>query len=347
MDLIRRIMEESYLISKPLIFYLTRKDPEVAHEKIIQSANFLNKIGLDKFLFEHSDNQIYSKLKIANGAGFNKNGDIPPMFLKYLGFDRVVVGTVTHDDWKGKPRPRIRRYPDTESLVNWQGLPGKGSKVVAETLFNYREQDIPLTINLMSTPEKEGNNLLIDLQETVIDTRRIPNIDRYQLNISCPNTNTQEGKIDARREYFKQMPYMIDAVRELILPNQELEVKFSPDMSNDEIFYALTVLMDKKIKRVVISNTTTHHNPKHIPASPGKGGASGNAVSWPSLFTQRRFNNRIKRDDLEIKITACGGINSPEILKDRINEGADEIEIYTPLIFKGPKLIRELRKSFE
>lgn len=340
-------MEESYLVSKPIIFYLTSKDPEVAHEKIIQSANFLNKIRLDKFLFEHSDNEIYSKLKISNGAGFNKNGDIPPMFLKYLGFDRVVVGTVTHESWDGNPRPRIIRYPETESIFNKMGLPGKGSKAVAETLFNYRKYDIPLTINLMSTPEKKGNNVLMDLQATVEDTRGVPNVDRYQLNISCPNTKTSEGKTDARSEHFKQMPDMIMAVREMIFPFQELEVKISPDLEVEDILQTIEILKKYNIHRIVVGNTTTHHNPRYIPVSPGKGGVSGNAVFWPSLMTQRRFNRRIKRDDLEIKITACGGINSPDKLKERIAEGADEIEIYTPLIFKGPKLIRELRKSFE
>jgi dihydroorotate dehydrogenase len=350
MNIIRRIVEEGYLLSKPIIFNLTKEDPESAHENIIKYSNLLHEKGLDKFFFNHSDNAKYSKLKIANGGGFNKNGDIPPIFLKYLGFDRVVVGTVTNDPWEGNPRPRIVRYPETESLVNWQGLPGKGSKEIADNLWRFWEDGysrIPLTINVMSTPGKKGNSLIKDLEGSVIDTRDIPYVNRYQINISCPNTRSSEGELDARKEYFKQMPDMIRAVKEMSASSQEIEVKFSPDMSNEEIIYALTVLEDEDIKRIVVGNTTTFHDSRYINPSPGKGGASGDAVYYSSLKTQKMFQKFIKQTKMDMHITACGGISSPERLREKIETGADEIEIYTPLIFKGPKLIRELRKEFE
>lgn len=346
MDIMRRIMEEGYLLSKPAIFYLTKSDPEKAHEKIIQYANFLNQNGLDKFLFEHSDNNKNSNLKISNAAGFNKNGDIPPLFLKYLGFDRVVIGTVTHEKWEGNPRPRITRYPDTESIINQMGLPGEGSGVIAERLMKYGDKGVPLTINLMSTPKKEGDELIKDLEGTVLDIRNVPGIDRWELNISCPNTTNKYGKIDARKEYFKQMPYMLTAVKELILPSQELNVKISPDLGFCEIIQTIAILENYSIPRVVIGNTTTNHNPEYISVSPGKGGASGKAVYESSLNVQKTFNEIIYGEKLNLKITACGGIDSIGRLIERINEGADEIQIYTPLIFKGPKLIRELRKVF-
>ena len=69
-------------------------------------------------------------------AGLNKNAEIPPSTMKYLGFDRVVIGTVTNDKWKGNPKPRIARYPSTESLVNWMGLPGEGAEKIVERLLN-------------------------------------------------------------------------------------------------------------------------------------------------------------------------------------------------------------------
>ena len=90
---------------------------------------------------------LFLLVKISNAAGFNKNADIAPSVLEALGFNRVVIGTVTHDKWKGNPRPRMKRFPKTNSLVNWMGLPGHGSKRVAERLYDYDNQSVPLTIN--------------------------------------------------------------------------------------------------------------------------------------------------------------------------------------------------------
>lgn len=342
MEIMRRILEESYQLSKPFIFALTNKNPEIAHDFIINKAKYLNEKNLDKFLFDCSANKNYSGLEISSAAGFNKNGDLPPLFLKYLGFERVVIGTVTNNFWEGNPKPSIIRYPKTESLVNWMGLPGKGSRRVAEKLQSYGEHNVPLTINLMSTPQKQGNKLINDLENTVLDLRNIKNVDRFELNISCPNTHNKNGEMDSRSEYQKQLGEMLYAIEELILSSQELYLKVSPDLDFEGVEEILSVIKDHKVKGIVSTNTTTKHNPTHIPNSPGKGGASGNAVYESSLEVQKMFN-KFKGDNL--KIIACGGIDSVKRLNERLGNGATEIQIYTPLIFKGPKLLRKLKEN--
>jgi dihydroorotate dehydrogenase len=340
MEIIRRFLEESYLLFKPLIFAATKNNPEIAHNFIINKANYLNEKNLDKFLFDCSVNKKYSGLELSPAAGFNKNGDIHPLFLKYLGFERVVVGTVTHDFWEGNPKPSIMRYPESESLVNWMGLPGKGSKRVAEKLQSYGNYNVPLTINLMSTPQKQGKELMKDLEGTVLDLRDIKGVDRFELNISCPNTHNKSGKMDSRSEYQEQIGEMLYTLRKLILPSQELYLKVSPDLDIEGVEEIISVIKEHTIKGIVSTNTTTNHDPRYIADSPGKGGASGNAVYESSLKVQKMFN---KLKDNNLKIIACGGIDSIERLNERLNNGAIEIQIYTPLIFKGPKLLRKLK----
>src|SRR3989344_8638525 len=138
MDKLRSLVDGLYSASKKGIFYLTKKDPEIAHEWFINGANLVNGLGIERLLLDCHENRMKPGFEISNAAGFNKNGSIPPSFLKYLGFDRVVVGTVTHDAWAGNPeRPRIWRFPETESLVNFLGLPGVGSSQVARNLESF------------------------------------------------------------------------------------------------------------------------------------------------------------------------------------------------------------------
>lgn len=340
MNIPRRILEESYFLVKPFIFSATKEDPEIAHKKLIEYSNYFHKKGFDKFLFNCSANKKYSGLEISNAAGFNKNGEFDPLFLKYLGFERVVVGTVTNDSWPGRLPPRIKRYPNTNSLVNWMGLPGEGSEEIAKTLWNYGNFDIPLTINLMSTPQKDKEELIKDLEGTIFDTRYIPKVDRFELNISCPNTHSKNRKTDSRKEYQENLGEMLSAVEELLLPHQELYIKVSPDLNTKGVEDILSTIKNHNVKGIVTTNTTTNHNPKYIPLSPGEGGASGDAVYQSSLEVQKMFNE-LKDDNL--KIIACGGIDSVERLEERLKNGATEIQIYTPLIFQGPKLLRKLK----
>lgn len=338
MNIARRMLEAGYFLLKPLIFSLTKNDPEEAHELFIRSANFLYSAGLDKIILDHTDNS-HRRIEISNAAGFNKNGDIPPSFMGYLGFDRIVIGTVTADYWKGNERPRIIRYPSSNSLVNWMGLPGVGAEKVVENVLSYNNGGIPLTINLMSTPGKKGDTMLKDIETTTSLLKDVPYVDRFELNVSCPNTSSSsEGKLDARKEYQRAMGDMLDVVRSTMHDSQDLYVKLSPDLDNEGIEDTVHILTSKGAKGITISNTTT--SPKvHLVPSYEKGGASGNAVYDSSLRVQKQFNNC----GTGLEIIACGGIDSLEKLNERLKFGARGIQIYTPIIFKGPKLLRELR----
>ena len=165
MNIIRSCFDNFYDCIKPLVFSLTKYDLEKAHELFVKFSQVVYSTGLEKFILDNKTNQIDNNFEISNAAGFNKNADIPPIFLKYLGLDRVVIGTVTGDYWKGNERPRMTRYPATESLVNWMGLPGIGAEKISEKLLDYGDHQIPITINLMATPNKKGDGTLKDLKK--------------------------------------------------------------------------------------------------------------------------------------------------------------------------------------
>ena len=342
-SVLRNCFDDFYDFIKPAVFSFTEKDPEKAHQYFVSFLRFLYHANLDEFFLDNSSNYNPSSMKISNAAGFNKNAEIPPSTMKYLGFDRVVIGTVTNEKWPGNPKPRIVRYPSTESLVNWMGLPGDGAEKIAERLSNYKRSLIPVTINLMATPGKKGDEIFSDLEETVLALRDAPNVDRAELNISCPNTHSQDGNLDARKEYQKKSKEMLSVVKSNLYPQQELYLKISPDIDYQGVEEICSIADKNLVSGFTISNTTTRHDSKYILKSHEAGGASGNAVYNASLEVQKMFEKVMNKNNM--KIIACGGINTFERVQERIIHGAEEIQLYTPLIFSGPKLLRELKDN--
>ena len=343
MDILRKGFDGFYDLMKPLIFKTTAKDPEKAHGLFVSCCKILHKFRLENLILDNNANYNNNwDSEISNAAGFNKNAEIHPDVLKYLGFDRVVIGTVTNDVWDGNPRPRAKRFSETESLVNWMGLPGIGAKRVAERINDFGDCDIPLTINLMSTPGKQGYELLKDLEGTITEMDGLHFIDRYTLNISCPNTHGSGGGIDAREEYKQQLGRMLETVRGVMKEDQELYLKVSPDLDEKGVEDILEIVGPYNVQGFVVANTTTNHKSEYINNSPGKGGASGNAVYDESLRVQKLFADKMESG--EGKIIACGGINSLGRLNQRLSIGnTREVQLYTPLIFSGTRLLRELR----
>jgi dihydroorotate dehydrogenase len=343
MDVLRKGFDGVYDLIKPGVFWATRKNPEVAHGMFVGSLRGLRRVGLSGLVLDNSSNLMGPDCMISNGAGFNKNAEINPKDMEYLGFDRVVVGTVTYDSWNGNPKPRIERFVESGSLVNWMGLPGVGACEVARRLCKYGEHGVPLTINLMATPEKNGKGSLLDLGHTVLMFRDVPYVDRFELNVSCPNTHGDDGKIDVRDRYVEQLDGMLDVMEGCISCNQDLYLKVSPDLNKFGVDEIVEVCEGHRVSGYVIGNTTTDHLPEYIAKSPGKGGASGNAVWDASRRVQEYFAERVGRSKLLI---ACGGINSFERMRKRCAIGkCSEVQVFTGLIFRGPRLLRELRNG--
>jgi len=342
MDVLRREFDRVYSLIRSSVFGATRKNPEIAHHLFVDSLKVMKALGLSGLVLDNSANDLRPKYEISNGAGFNKGGEVPPELMRLLGFDRVVVGTVTADPWKGNDfRPRVWRFPKTGSLVNCLGLPGIGAEKVARRLEKYGNHGVPLTVNLMATPGKSGRDVLEDLGRTVSIMKNISYVDSWELNYSCPNTHGGNGAIDARAGNLVMLDDMVYAVGEKMRSDQGLYVKVSPDSTEADVDDIVRVGEKYRVNGYVTGNTTTEHLPEYIDVSPGKGGASGNAVWDASVRTQGYFAERV---DKNVGLIACGGINSAERARERCNIGnCNEIRIFTGLIFKGTGLLRELR----
>lgn len=328
----KKFVEKDYEHLKKILFHA---DPEDAHAIFKEFSKFaieqhplLTRMMLNYSWGRHNKNVI-----ISPAAGFNKDGDIHPLFLKYLGFDRNVVGTVTAQPWDGNPRPRIERKIKEGGLLNWMGLPGIGARGVRMRLDKY-EQVLPLTINIMATPGAQDK--LQDLETTLFIMEGVG--DRVELNISCPNT------CHAREGLQKELAQMLGVV----VPNlfgKELYVKFSPDSSMDAIQDSLDVCCDfVDVRGFVVGNTTTQH--KFRDGEQFKGGGSGKLVYPVSKKAVFGVCDMIARDysSKGWKVIACGGIDCNYKVKEYQALGIKEFQVFTPFIYGGPELLRELKE---
>src|SRR3989344_4987439 len=253
MLILREGFDKFYDLVRNPVFYLTKKDPETAHNFFVSSMRFLHIVGLERFVLEF-DVPLQDGIKISNAAGSNKSGYLPPSVLKYLGFDRDVLGTITAESYNGRPRPRIKRISESEDLLNWMALPGIGSKEVAKVMKDYGDYSVPVTINFAPTPGKKRKEALYDLVTTIMDTADIPYADRFELNISCPNTG------DERAEFQSQLARMLGAVLPFLEDRrQELYLKVSPDLTEEDVISIVKVSNQFPVRGFVTTNTTTNH----------------------------------------------------------------------------------------
>ncbi len=341
MQLVRYAMETKFRFFRPLLYWLTKEDPELAHDLMVDRARFLYASGLYRFMLGTPENGYRASIPLANAAGFNKDGLIPPAVLKEVGFDKCVIGTVTGKPWAGNPRPRVARYLPG-SLTNWMGLPGAGSKKVAENLAAYgTDLPLPITVNIAPTPDTAGFDAIEDLVLSVADLH--PYAAEWELNISCPNT--APGDREKHQQSLDQMLWALERATD-----KRIYVKLSPDMDIAGMRSILDVCAHhKSVGGFTAANTTTRRGDNGIPAEQ-KGGASGDAVHPVSLRAHQWLSDIIMSAYARTPwtIRACGGISTPGIARQRAAiPRTSEIQLYTALVYQGPRIVRQLRKEFK
>jgi len=278
-----------YRIIKSMLFAL---EPETSHRIFISSMR----------LFQSTKIRLnYGGVELSNAAGLDKNGEIP-LGLYNLGFDRAVVGTITNKPYQGNPLPRIFRL-DTD-MINRMGFPNDGSYAIAKRLEKVR---VPVTANIQSTPGYD------DIAQTIDDLDSIECIDRYEVNISCPNVPCS---LD-----------LDDILENTDRTDKDIYVKIAPE---GEIQNIIKVASRHRVKGITVSNSLK------TPA----GGLSGSTIYETSLAMQKRI-----REYTDLDLIACGGIDSKKRAEERIRYGANGLQIFTPLIYNGPALIKEINGS--
>jgi dihydroorotate dehydrogenase len=326
-----------FSILRPYIFSL---DPEAAHDLAIKSLklNFLPRSFFDvegEELLE--TNLFYKKLKnpVGLAAGFDKSAEVYNSLFK-LGFGFIEVGTVTPKSQLGNPKPRIFRLEKDQALINRLGFNNHGSDRVAERVSENKPKGI-LGINI--GPNKETKNKSEDFYLCLLKLHHYA--DYITINISSPNT---EGLRNFHEE--NSMKKLLEGLNKLKKDkkiNKPLVVKLSPDIKEKDISSIVEIINKYNIDGIIISNTTDKNRDNLLDIGKNEvGGLSGQPIKNISTNLIKKFYKETKK---KIKIIGVGGIDSGNSAFEKITAGADVIQLYTSMVYKGPGVVKEIKKE--
>ena len=311
-----------------LIFKL---DPETAHNLAIKALklNYIPNKTVQKNKILELD--IFGK-KIPNpigiAAGFDKDAEVYNSLFK-LGFGFVEVGTVTPLKQYGNPKPRVFRLEEDEALINRLGFNNSGSEKVRARILSNSPKGL-LGINI--GPNKDTKDRVKDYLEGL---RKFHDIGDYlTVNISSPNTENLRSF--HRDEELDELLKEIQVEKTKLKTNVPIALKISPDIENKSIDRICEVLINNKIKTVIISNSTdrTRENLKNINKLE-KGGLSGKPLEMKSNILINKFYKILKD---KIKIIGVGGVDSGKSAYEKIVNGASLVQLYTGMIYRGPNI---------
>lgn len=336
-----------YWLARPLLFSL---DPETAHELTMDALAKLQGTALQRAFGNAavSDPIELAGLRFPNrvglAAGLDKNARCIDA-LGAMGFGFVEVGTVTPRAQPGNPRPRLFRLPQANALINRLGFNNEGLDAfvanVQRSSFRGRGRILGLNIgkNAATPIENAASDYLIGLEGVY------PHADYVIVNISSPNTkNLRALQSD---EALDSLLGAISTRREQLATEHgrrvPIFVKIAPDLDDAQVDVIAATLRRHGMDGVVATNTTVARDAvqglRHAQEAGGLSGA-------PVLAASNRVIGQLRAAlGPSFPIIGVGGILSAEDAVSKVQAGADVVQIYTGLIYRGPKLVTDAARA--
>jgi len=291
-----------------------------------------------------SDPVTLAGLKFPNrlglAAGFDKNGRYVDA-LGSLGFGFIEIGTVTLRPQSGNRKPRVLRLRQDQSLINRMGFPNDGQEIVAKHLVQRRYRGI-CGVNI-------GKNANIPLDAATGDyiacLRALHRCADYvAINISSPNTAELR-----RLQHGERLRSLLNALVETRATLQRetqrlvpLFVKVSADLSDDELSDAAHSAIRCGIDGVIATNTTVMRDGLADENRNIEGGLSGPPLLARALHAVRCIRATV---GCGMPIIGVGGVMSTADALAMRKAGADLVQIYTGLVYRGPALVRQIVRT--
>ena len=323
-------------------------DPETAHHFAFGMLKLINFIGLLNFLRTPKDDikQVFGlnfKNSIGVAAGLDKNGEYIEILDKF-GFGFIEIGTVTPRPQKGNSKPRLFRLVEHDALINRFGFNNEGIDRVLENVKKSNYSAI-LGINIGKNYDTDLNKAFDDY---LICFRKAYKLADYiSVNISSPNTKNlrdlqSEEYLNLLIRHLKAEQNKLKKLHQKYTP---FLVKISPDLEPSNLDIICKILIENNVDGIIATNTTIDRqsilSSKHHQEA---GGLSGQPLKNKSTSVLKYISKKLQG---KVKIIGVGGISSYKDAKEKFDNGADLIQIYTGLIYKGLGLIDEIHRGIQ
>jgi dihydroorotate dehydrogenase len=282
---------------------------------------------------------LHFKNPVGLAAGFDKDAKLYNE-LSAFGFGFIEVGTLTPKPQDGNPKPRLFRIVEDEAVINRMGFNNGGLDAAALRLAK-KKTDIIIGGNIGKnkvTPNDVATSDYIKGVEALHDV-----VDYFVVNVSSPNTpNLRELQ---EKEPLKALLKEVKAKNEE-LGAKPLMLKIAPDLTDGQLDDIVGIVNELKLSGVVATNTTISRAglkaSQEKVAAMGAGGLSGKILRERSTEVVRYLRNKLSGD---IAIVAVGGIFTGKDAKEKLDAGADLVQVWTGFLYEGPAMVRRMLRS--
>jgi dihydroorotate dehydrogenase len=269
--------------------------------------------------------------RVGLAAGMDKNAAALGAW-EAMGFGFLEAGTITALPQPGNPKPRCFRHPEQRALLNRMGFNNAGASAVARRLGKLKASGrwpaVPVGINIGKSKVTPNEQAASDYVTSFKLLQ--PYGDYFAINVSSPNT----PELRALQER-DSLARIIRAVR-MVDGGKPVLVKIAPDLDEAQIAEIAEVAAAEGLAGIIATNTTLDQNCLP-PSARQAGGLSG------APLTQRATEViKILRRHTNLPIVASGGVMSAADARQKIDAGANLVQIYTGFVYAGPALIREI-----
>lgn len=292
---------------------------------------------------------IVFKNRLGLAGGVDKNGELLNVW-NGIGCGFVEIGTVTPEFQKANPGRILDRSLPDEALWNKMGFPSVGASEVFYNLKIFKDHSsLPVFVNIGKNRVTENAQAAADYVSLL--ERFYGVADAFVVNISSPNT-TGLRELSKPENLNKFLKPIISARHELnnseaFQTNPQVKpilLKLSPDLEADDLKRIIDTSLQNGLDGFVLTNTTLARDlQKQFPL---EGGVSGKPLQAASKKALQIVSTHLGSEKSKKLIISVGGVMTADDVFERINLGADLVEIYTALIFKGPQFFREVAGQF-
>ncbi len=337
-----------YQLIKPLLF---RLDAEKAHHLVTGQLswatqnrlirNFISKV----WSFEHPNlEREVMGLSFRNPVGLAAGFDKDARYLQgmsALGFGFLEIGTVTPVGQDGNPKPRLFRLPADAALINRMGFNNQGLPGIRARLEE-KPADLIVGGNIgknKATPNEQA----VDDYLTCFDHLH-PYVDYFVVNVSSPNTPGLRNLQD--REPLTRILGALSNHNQKRTVARPILLKIAPDLSDEQILETIEIVREQGLQGIVATNTTISRENLKTPWAQvkniGAGGLSGAPLRNRSTAVVKLIRNAAPD---AFVIIGVGGIMSAQDAREKIEAGADLLQIYSGLVYRGPALVKEIKRE--
>lgn len=273
-------------------------------------------------------------------AGFDKNASMYDD-LAYCGFGFIEIGTVTPKGQLGNEKPRLFRLKEDSAIINRMGFNNDGVENAVENLKK-RKTKVVIGGNI-------GKNKVTPNEEATSDYEKSFNalfdhVDYFVVNVSSPNTPNLRALQE--KEPLTELLRALQKLNSAKTSRKPILLKIAPDLTNEQLDDIIEIVEDVSLDGIIATNTTISREGLNTSneriESIGAGGLSGKPVKSRSTEVIKYLSTKSNK---AFPIIGVGGIHSAEDALEKIDAGADLVQLYTGFIYEGPKIVKDINKA--